>query len=117
LPRPLTTVHRGDSFYEELRKIVHSEAAGEVVVGIPRGLDGQSTGQTEATERFISELRHEVDILIHLQDEALTSQKAEAELKMRGSTYAKGDVDALAASYILEDFLAGYNITEAKRDA
>ena len=57
LPRPLTTLQRGENFFEELRQIIRAEAVGELVVGLPRGLDGQSTGQTVATERFVDELR------------------------------------------------------------
>jgi putative Holliday junction resolvase len=109
LPRPLTTLPRGDKFFEELKQIIQAEAVGEVVVGLPRGLDGQATGQTAATEQFIKQLRSECDLPVHLQDEALTSKQAEAELGSRGKTHAKADVDALAATYILEDFLASYN--------
>jgi RNase H-fold protein (predicted Holliday junction resolvase) len=43
--------------------------------------------------------------MVVFQDEALTSRKAESELNKRGKPYAKGDVDALAATYILEDYL------------
>ncbi len=117
LPRPLTTVLRGDGCFDELRNIIRSEDVGEVVIGLPRGLDGQSTGQTEATESFISELKHEVDVPVHVQDEALTSKQAEAELNKRGAAHTKGDIDALAATYILEDFLASYNRTDSKGSA
>jgi putative Holliday junction resolvase len=115
LPRPLTTVFRGDDCFEEIRNIIRSEDIGEIVVGLPRGLDGQSTGQTEATERFIMELKHEVDLPVHRQDEALTSKQAEAELNKRGQVPDKSDIDALAAAYILEDFLDGYNRTDTLR--
>lgn len=111
LPRPLTTLDRGANFFNELKKLIVSENAGQLVVGLPRGLDGQSTGQTEATERFVAELRREIDLPIHLQDEALTSRQAEAQLQTRRGGHAKADIDALAAVIILDDFLAGYNKT------
>lgn len=106
LPRPLTTLQRGPDFMTALREIIESEQAGELVVGLPRGLDGQDTGQTAATEAFITELQREIDLPVHRQDEALTSHKAEVELATRGGPAAKGDIDALAATYILEDYLA-----------
>lgn len=109
LPRPLTTLQRGDNFFDELRKVIEAEKANAIVIGLPRGLDGQETPQTKITTEFIEELRNRLDLSIHLQDEALTSKKAEAELQSRGSEHSKGDVDALAATYILEDFLNGYN--------
>jgi putative holliday junction resolvase len=68
-------------------------------------MDGQETQQTRDTERFVSLLRDKTGLTVHMQDEALTSQKAEAELQARHKPYQKGDVDALAATYILEDYL------------
>lgn len=109
LPRPLTTLQRGDNFFEELRQLVRTEEAGRIVVGLPRGLDGQTTAQTTTTERFVADLKQEVDLPVSLQDEALTSRQAEAELEGRGAAASKADIDALAATYILEDYLAGYN--------
>jgi RNase H-fold protein (predicted Holliday junction resolvase) len=35
----------------------------------------------------------------------VTSKQAEAELSSRGKPYSKADIDALAATYILDDFL------------
>ena len=46
------------------------------------------------------------------QDEALTSVKAKETLQATQKPYNKADVDALAASYILADY-----IQEAKHDA
>lgn len=117
LPRPLATLRRDNDFFTELKQLMRSENANQMVIGLPRGLDGQSTGQTKATERFIAELKREIDIPVHLQDEALTSKKAEAELSARTSVRGKPDVDALAATYILEDFLASYNGTDTKKAA
>lgn len=105
LPRPLTTLEQGDNFFEDLQRIIVSEDIGAVVVGLPRGLSGQHTQQTAAIEAFVEELRGRTELPIYLQDEALTSQKAEDELNARGGTYAKGDIDALAATYILDDYL------------
>lgn len=117
LPRPLTTLQRGDGFFKELQRIIQAEEVGQLVVGLPRGLDGQSTSQTAATERFVAQLRDECDLPIHLQDEALTSKQAEHELAARGGPAAKGDIDALAATYILADFLASYNKASATDSA
>ncbi|HVV67047.1 MAG TPA: Holliday junction resolvase RuvX [Candidatus Saccharimonadales bacterium] len=109
LPRPLATLDRGDGFLAELQRLLEAESAGAIIVGLPRGLEGQPTEQTARTEAFITQLKEAVDMPIYTQDEALTSQKAEAELDARGTPYNRGDIDALAATYILEDFLAGYN--------
>lgn len=109
LPRPLTTLERGENFLGKLREIVETEDAVSIVVGLPRGLEGQPTEQTARTEAFAKQLEEAIELPLYVQDEALTSQKAEAELGARGIPYSRGDIDALAATYILEDFLAGYN--------
>jgi putative holliday junction resolvase len=108
LPEPLVTLKRGEQFFAELERIIDQEAVTGIVVGLPRGLNGQITQQTTATESFIADLQHHFDLPTYLQDEALTSKKARAELQASKGMYEKGDVDALAATYILEDFLADH---------
>lgn len=112
LPRPLTTLENNGDFIPALQAIIDQEAVGSIVIGLPRGMQGQTTQQTTSTEEFASKLRQQIAIPISFQDEAMTSHKAEAELNARGGDYDKADIDALAATYILEDFL-----TEQRRQA
>lgn len=105
LPRPLVTLEWNDGFFTSLDKVIKDEEAGALVVGLPRNLEGEPTAQTESTNDFIGKLREHVGLPIHTQDEAMTSKKAEAELEARGKPYEKGDIDALAATYILQDWL------------
>lgn len=104
-PGPLTTVQHDDKIMHTLCNLLDEHEAVALVVGLPRGLDGQDTAQTRAVEAFVAELKKHTDIPLYWQDEALTSRKAEEELDGRGKPYGKGDIDALAATYILEDFL------------
>ncbi len=102
---PLLTLEHSPEIFTRLQELIERENVDTIVVGLPRGLDGQTTAQTSATETFIDELRGRIDVPIFTQDEALTSVKAEAELASRRKPHAKAAVDALAATYILEDFL------------
>jgi putative Holliday junction resolvase len=104
-PSPLTTLERTAEFAEHLADIIDAESPAALVIGLPRGLEGQRTAQTDQTERFAEDLRQAYGLPIYFQDEALTSRKAETELEARGKAYKKADIDALAATYILEDFL------------
>lgn len=113
LPRPLTVLERGDTFLDDLRDVANTEEAEALVVGLPRGLDGQNTGQTSETEAFVDSLRQNFDLPIYFQDEALTSKQAEEELQARGKPYARGDIDALAATYILQDWLTSQHEARA----
>lgn len=108
LPRPLTTLLQGDNFLSDLKQLIEEESVTDLVIGLPRGLQGQDTEQTIAIATFAKEIKHELGLPVHFQDEAVTSKQAESELHARGKTYDKSDIDALAATYILEDWFAGH---------
>ena len=99
-----TIAHTADSI-EQLRAICEHEGVQELVIGLPRGMSGQETAQTTAVREYGEQLAAVLPVPIHWQDEALTSVKAEEELVRRGKPYQKADIDALAATYILEDYL------------
>jgi putative Holliday junction resolvase len=105
IAHPLTTIENNADVLLTIEGLMHQEQAVMVVVGLPRGLSGQETGQTRTVQAFAKTLEEYLNVPLHWQDEAVTSEQAEAELKQRGKPYAKGDIDALAATYILEDFL------------
>lgn len=103
--RPLITLANSENFTEQLLKIIKDEAVGELIVGLPRGLDGQETAQTSYVRTFTATIESVTKIPCHFQDEALSSVRAKTELQTRGKDYSKAAVDALAATYILEDYL------------
>ncbi len=105
IAHPMTALENNDAFVTNLQKLVAEHEVAVLVVGLPRGLNGQYTAQTTTVEAFIETIKEHIQLPIHWQDEAVTSQKAEAELNKRGLPFKKGDIDALAATYILEDFL------------
>jgi putative holliday junction resolvase len=108
LPRPLTTLDNTDDIWGQIKALVTEHDVETVVVGLPRNLSGDDTAQTRYVRTFAENLS---EYTVVFQDEALTSQKAEKELNSRGKPFAKGDIDALAATYILEDYLTVYGAT------
>jgi putative Holliday junction resolvase len=102
IARPLATLDT-NNFATQFAVIVAQEKPTVVVVGLPRNLSGDATAQTAFVQEFVRE--HLAGQTIVWQDEAVTSQQAEAELTKRGKPFSKGDIDALAASYILQDYL------------
>lgn len=107
LPAPHGVIDRAGTsdVTAEIERIAAELGAGVVVVGLPRGLDGQETAQTAKARSFAAELGEKLGVPVVLQDEAVTSVEAEARLKARGRPYDKGDIDAEAAAMILEDYL------------
>jgi len=112
IARPLTAIQHDDAVMQTIAELVADSQATAVVVGLPRGLNGQDTEQTKTVETFAEQLKTTLSVPLFWQDEALTSQKAEEELKSRGKPYEKGDIDALAACYILEDYLNSQEHTQ-----
>lgn len=75
-----------------------------IVVGYPRNQSGEPTQQTEFVESFVEQLADiELDTDIVFQDESLTS--VQAEQRLAGRIKDKGEIDAEAASIILQDYL------------
>ena len=103
LPHPLTTLENSETIFDDVQRLVTREHAGAVVVGLPRGMDGGYTAQTRSAEAFKQELDKALTVPVYLADETLTSIQAETALK--GKPHSKGDIDALAACYILDSFL------------
>jgi putative Holliday junction resolvase len=113
---PLTTLENPQTFLADIAALCQAEDAGLVVIGLPRGMQGQETHQTERVREFGSALgdylgEAGLQLPLYWIDEALTSEKAEAELRdrRRHPNFRKSDVDALAATYILEDFLKEFH--------
>jgi putative holliday junction resolvase len=107
IPQPIKTLTNDDTFKQNLIALITENDCKTVVVGLPRGLDGQETGQTVYTRGFINDLA--LDIPVVWQDEAGTSVKARELLDRGGSSYNKEDIDALAACVILEDYITNLN--------
>jgi len=78
----------------------------QVIVGLPRSLDGHETPQTLAVRHFADDILWKK---LHIEpvfvDEAGTSAMAEERLKEADKPYKKGDIDAEAAAIILQDYL------------
>jgi putative Holliday junction resolvase len=107
LPRTLTTLDNDpdNQWLEQLKDIIKSEQVVTLVVGRPLNMQGETTNQTALTKKFAGILAEQTSLPIDFQDETLTSKQAEAQLDKVGRPYKKGDIDALAATYILEDWL------------
>lgn len=108
---PLQTLDNPSTFIIDIVDLCSQYNAIAVVIGLPRGLDGQETSQTSYVRVFagrLSEalLSNNMDTPLYWVDEALTSVKAKTELQSRNKSYSKGDIDSLAATYILEDYFS-----------
>lgn len=105
---PLTTIEVDGMEMVKLQRLILEHEVTRLVVGLPRNMSGLPTQQTETVQAFEERRLRGLELPIHFQDESLTSVAAERELNKRKKPYTKGDVDALAATYILQDFMEGH---------
>ena len=101
---PFTTIEVDGSEIQVIAEIVLKEQAEGIVVGYPRNQQGEATAQTNYVENFTKQLEY-LEKDIYFQDESLTSVLAEQRLMAYKRPYSKGDIDAQAATIILQDYL------------
>lgn len=78
----------------------------QLVVGLPRALDGSEHEMTARCRRFAQQLEGRFKLPVTLIDERLSSTEAESRLAESGIHWQarKQRVDALAAAIILQDY-------------
>lgn len=104
---PFGWVANDERIMEELAEIMLRHDISLVVVGYPRNQSGEPTRQTEFVVEFVRRLSQlDIDAEIAYQDESLTS--VQAEQRLAGKLKDKGDIDAEAASIILQDYLEAH---------
>ena len=102
---PLMTIDVDGNELDAISRTAEHEGASVIVVGYPRNQSGEVTAQTAIVETFAHRLKEVSNADIVFQDESLTSVQAEERLKSYNRPYARADIDALAASLILQDYL------------
>ena len=90
---------------DQIVRMVAFEGIDVIVVGYPRNQSGEPTAQTAYTEEFVRRLPQELQSKVAYQDESVTSLQAEHRLKEQKKPYTKADIDKVAASIILQDYL------------
>jgi putative Holliday junction resolvase len=101
---PFETIEVDGNEVQAIAEIVVKENADILVIGYPRNQAGETTAQTKLVEEFAGKLSM-VSPNIVFQDESLTSVIAEQQLKAYNRPYSKADIDAQAATIILQDYL------------
>lgn len=100
---PFATIEVDGTELKQIALIAVQEKVDTIVVGYPRNQSGEPTGQTRYAEAFAAQLHDIAEVVF--QDESLTSVAAEQRLKAQKKPYTKADIDAQAASIILQDYL------------
>jgi putative holliday junction resolvase len=105
IAQPYGVIENDHNVERKIIDLIQDQMISTLVIGLPLGMHGQETEQTRTVREFANKIKELTTVPIIYQEETLTSVKAEQELSSRGKAYEKGEVDELAACYILEDYL------------
>lgn len=108
---PLAVIQGRESLLKKILDIIQAENVEAIVLGLPLNMDDSVGPQAKVVFKFAEQLKEQVDIPVHLQDERLSSFGAEEKLAPADFTRSgkKKRLDAVAAAQILEDFLEKKN--------
>lgn len=116
---PLTTLHHKQNIHAEISRLVSEHGAEVVVVGLPKMLNNTLGIQAEKVLRFIETLKPLLAVPIVLWDERFTTIEANRLLRFSGGRrvgsskkrqrYVRENVDEVAATLLLESYLARHH--------
>ena len=96
-----------DVFLKRLEEILTEREVEQIVVGMPRNMDGSFGPQAVKVQGFVELLKKSVIVPVRTWDERLTSVAAERAPREAGinAKDAKAKVDASAAAVMLQGYL------------
>ena len=113
ISKPLKTISYSN--YENLSidliDIINRHKIEKLIIGLPIGMHGANTLQTDKVKDFISYLENKIDIPIIMFDERLSSVSAKKSLVAQGikTGYNKSKIDETAAAIFLQHYLDQLN--------
>jgi putative Holliday junction resolvase len=94
-------------FLTRLKQLLQEKEVEQIIVGLPRNMDGSFGPSAEKVRDFITTLKTEVNLPIRTWDERLTSSQANRIL-IEGNVRRdkrKEKVDGMAAAILLQSYL------------
>ena len=100
-----------EKLMQDLVRLAKENEVGEIVVGLPKNMDGTEGPRAELCRAFARELAEATGLSIAMWDERRTTVEAHNILSAHNyhGQKRKNTVDAVAASLILEGYLAFKN--------
>lgn len=94
-------------YLERIRELVRVHEVGEIVVGLPKNMNGTIGPRGQICMEFAEELRQTLSMPVHLWDERLTTVAAERTLLEADVSRRKRKqvVDKMAAAILLQNYL------------
>ena len=96
-----------EKVWARLATLFQEKEVGQVIVGLPRNMDGSFGPAAEQVQAFVKDLKSRTAIAVQTLDERLTSREAERSLIAGNVRRAerKQKMDQTAAAILLQSFL------------
>ena len=93
--------------FNRLRELISEYEVHELVVGMPKNMNGTKGERAEKTEEFVEKMRAVIDLPVTFWDERLSTVMAERQLIAADVSRKKrkGVIDKMAAVVILQGYL------------
>ena len=100
--------HNTDKVIADIVRLAKENSVGEIVVGLPRNMDGTEGSRAQLWREFAELLKEATGLPVVMWDERRTTVEAHNILSQHNyhGKKRKNTVDAVAASLILEGYLA-----------
>lgn len=108
---PLTVIEGQKDLLKKIADTVRNENVDAIVLGLPINMDDSKGPRAKLVLKFAEQLKDQLNINVHFQDERLTTFGAGGKLAPAELTRKKKKkrLDAVAAAEILQDFLEQKN--------
>lgn len=106
-PHTVLQIQPFRKFLGALKALTREHEVEQIVVGIPRNMDGSYGPSSEAAQQFASKLEEALTIPVEKFDERLTTVQASKALRAGGKSakQQKDIIDSAAAQIILQTYL------------
>ena len=109
LASPLTIINCKDDVADvkAITDIISQQQVKQVIVGLPRSMDGSLGKQTEKVKAFTQKLCSHTEVPVEFRDERLTTVSAKRLMRTVNTKKTKKNIrhDAIAAALILQGYL------------
>lgn len=107
LPLEVVPTARDGSHLRRIADVVGERGINEIIVGLPRRLDGSEGPPAESARELAAQIADVTGVSVTLVDERLTTVAAERRLREAGVTKTKKMIDSVAAAQLLQSHLDG----------
>jgi putative Holliday junction resolvase len=104
---PVISLENNGQFFEKLKELIAQYGAEEIVLGLPKQMNGELGIAAEKVKEFSMKLMSEIPVKVTLWDERLTTKIAQGSFRSSGASRkkTKSFIDAAAAGIMLQSFI------------